>query len=175
MLPSLLARTLPIAVGILSISGLAACAGNAASDTSTPTFTAPASSTPVSRAKPVDPTNDPAKKYLVSHSYTPDRELVINAHGDIFRVIHSVCTGSADGHCQAIDVFAAGGSTPVWQHSYMGVLQIRSVANGFAVKALNFAPSDPLCCPSLPPVTDAYVWNGRGFIESGQLPRKPGN
>jgi hypothetical protein len=34
----------------------------------------------------------------------------------------------------------------------------------------NFAPTDPLCCPSLPPVTITYTWNGTSVTPNGTPP-----
>ncbi|MGH2589113.1 MAG: LppP/LprE family lipoprotein [Dehalococcoidia bacterium] len=38
------------------------------------------------------------------------------------------------------------------------------------VQYANYAPSDPLCCPSLPPVTITYTWNGVRVTPSGTPP-----
>lgn len=34
----------------------------------------------------------------------------------------------------------------------------------------DYAPGDPACCPSLPPVTITYSWNGTGLAQSRKLP-----
>jgi hypothetical protein len=78
-------------------------------------------------------------------------------------VIHSVCTGSADGHCQAIAVFRGSDPRPVWTGHYSGVTAFAAYAGGFSVTSVQYAPSDPLCCPSRPPVTQRYRWNGKEF------------
>jgi len=38
------------------------------------------------------------------------------------------------------------------------------------VKYSAYAPSDPLCCPSLPPVTITYTWDGASVTASGTPP-----
>jgi hypothetical protein len=32
------------------------------------------------------------------------------------------------------------------------------------------APSDPLCCPSLPPATVTYTWTGTALVPDGTPP-----
>lgn len=88
-------------------------------------------------------------------------------------IFHSICTGSVDGHCQAVDVFRGSSQTPIWHRQYAGVLDIKAVTNGFAVRAVSYGAQDPLCCPSLPAVTDTFTWTGAGFRESGPLPKPP--
>jgi hypothetical protein len=93
--------------------------------------------------------------------------------GTILYVFRSICTGSADGHCQAVDAFRGDDKKAIWHRQYIGVRGIRGVPNGFSVTATSYAAQDPLCCPSLPDVTDIYTWNGSGFAEHGPLPRSP--
>lgn len=38
------------------------------------------------------------------------------------------------------------------------------------VRYTAYAPSDPLCCPTLPPVTITYTWNGSMLIPNGTPP-----
>jgi hypothetical protein len=40
----------------------------------------------------------------------------------------------------------------------------------FAVRYTHYAPTDPLCCPSLAPVTIDYHWNGHAMTPSGLPP-----
>lgn len=89
----------------------------------------------------------------------------------VLLVFHSVCTGSADGYCQAIDAFLNAQTRPVWHKSYFNILRLRATPRGFTVKASSYAPNDPLCCPSQPPVTDTYTWTGGGMHESGPAVR----
>ncbi len=107
------------------------------------------------------------RKWLLAASYTPDRYEVSQILGGTrILVFHSVCTGSADGHCQAIQVFRAVDSKPVWVGHYAGVKSFRATAGGFSVTSVQYASSDPLCCPSLPPETRDYQWNGKTFAAS---------
>jgi hypothetical protein len=111
---------------------------------------------------------------LLSRSYSADYHLFSRIKdGSTLIIIHSICTGSADGHCQAVDVFRASGPRPVWHRQYIGVLAMHAVPGGFSVTAPSYAPQDPLCCPTLPAVTDVYTWKGSGLHESGPLPRLP--
>jgi len=82
------------------------------------------------------------------------------ADGSLLYVYRAVCSGSADGHCQAVYAFVGGRSRPVWRHQYVNIRSVRLVAGGFAVTSDRFRPSDPLCCPSLSPQTRTYVWTG---------------
>jgi hypothetical protein len=34
----------------------------------------------------------------------------------------------------------------------------------------NYAPNDPVCCPSLPPVTITYTWDGTSVTPNGTPP-----
>jgi hypothetical protein len=97
------------------------------------------------------------------------------SEGSVLAIFHSICTGSADGHCQSVDVFRGGATQAVWHRQYIGVRLLRAVPNGFAVTATSYASQDPLCCPSLPDVRDVYTWNGSGFDERGPLPKTPGS
>jgi LppP/LprE lipoprotein len=40
----------------------------------------------------------------------------------------------------------------------------------FAVRYAHYAPTDPMCCPSLAPVTIEYHWNGHAMTPSGLPP-----
>jgi hypothetical protein len=84
-------------------------------------------------------------------------------------IVRSVCTGSADGHCQAIDVFTRAGGRPVWHRQYTDVLNIHPLANGFLLQTANYRPQDPLCCPTGEPETEVYVWSGRAFVRQDQV------
>lgn len=104
------------------------------------------------------------RKELLRSSYTPDRyEVGYVAGGTPILVFHSVCTGSADGHCQAIQVFRGRNRSPVWVGHFAGVKSFHTIPGGFTITSVHYAASDPLCCPSLPPVTHSYRWTGKGF------------
>lgn len=111
---------------------------------------------------------------LRAESYTSDYHTGARMpDGTILLIFHSLCTGSTDGHCQAVDVFTDDRVRPLWHHEYAGVLSIHTLRTGFSVRAVTYAPHDPLCCPSLPPMTDVYTWTGSGFNDRGS-PALPG-
>jgi hypothetical protein len=115
-------------------------------------------------------------RLLAAQSYTVDYHVVsLIPLGTPLYVFHSICTGSADGHCQAVDVFRGDESKSMWHGQYVGVRALRAAPNGFVITATSYASQDPLCCPSLPNVTDTYTWNGSGFDERGPLPKAPGS
>lgn len=106
--------------------------------------------------------------YLLRRSYTP-KSHVRSAlpTGTALDIIISVCTGSADGHCQAVDVFASGDTRPLWHRQYVDVTKLVAVPGGFAVTSARYGPHDPLCCPSGRPLTNTYRWSGHRFDRSG--------
>lgn len=103
-----------------------------------------------------------AAGYTVSYRVT-----AFGLNGAPLYVYRSVCTGSADGHCQAVDAFRPGGRAPIWHHQYTNVLAIRAVRGGFSIRVDRFRPRDPLCCPSLPPLTEIVTWTGGTFRVRG--------
>jgi hypothetical protein len=111
---------------------------------------------------------------LKGESYTVDYHIrsSIGAGGPLW-VFHSVCTGSTDGHCQAIDAFRTGDKKPIWHAQPASVLSVKAIPGGFSITSASYASGDPLCCPSGAHVTDSYKWNGARFIEHGVLPRPP--
>lgn len=138
---------------------------------------APPTATHVPPSTPVTFTSDTSSihlAYLRARSYTPDRHLSIHlAGGHTLFAVHSVCTGSADGHCQAIDAFLDGRRAPILDRQYSAVQAMRSIQNGFLVVAQSYRTGDPLCCPSGPTVQNRYIWNGATLIERGPLPHEP--
>lgn len=102
---------------------------------------------------------------LAADSYTADVHIATRLRdGTMLYVFHSVCTGSADGHCQAVDAFRDRSVNAAWHRSYTGVVELRPADDGFSVKVVDYAPSDPLCCPSRPPVVTVYTWNGSRIV-----------
>lgn len=121
-------------------------------------------STPMRRPESLAAAVARDRKWLLASSYSPDRYTVSQiSAGTRILVFHSVCTGSADGHCQAIQVFRVGDSKPLWVGHYAGVKSFRASPGGFTVTSVQYASSDPLCCPSLPPETRDYQWDGKTF------------
>lgn len=141
----------------------------------------PVAPSPRATSATLTPTENPAAiiqrdiHTLRKESYSADYHTGARMpDGTVLLIFHSLCTGSTDGHCQAIDVFENARPRPLWHHAYAGVLSIHTLRNGFSVRAVNYAPHDPLCCPSLPPVTDSFTWTGSGFTEHGVPPASPG-
>lgn len=157
--------------GCIFALALAGCGtGHSVSSASAvPTVIQAPSSTAASSTEPGSIASTAARdrKWLLASSYTPDKYQVSRIDGKTtILVFHSVCTGSADGHCQAIQVFRAGGTSPLWIGHYAGVTSFHASPDGFTVTSIRYAASDPLCCPSLPPETREYTWNGKTFTAS---------
>jgi hypothetical protein len=149
------------------------CVGCGGSATSTPAPT-PASSAGTDAQQHVIATRD--RTLLRRQGFSVDTTVIQSlADGSTLYVLHSICAGSADGHCQAVHAFRGDAPNVVWHSQYIGVRALRAVPNGFSVTAASYAAQDPLCCPSLPDVTDLYAWNGSGFDERGPLPHSPGS
>ncbi|MGH2447073.1 MAG: hypothetical protein ACRDFS_00490 [Chloroflexota bacterium] len=140
-------------------------AGCGASATRTPTATVGAPSPSDAAVVGRDLT------YLRDHSFNVDRRLDVSLKSVHLHIFHSLCAGSTDGHCQEVAVFRDGQARPIWQRHFTGVRSLKRLPNGFAITAESYAPSDPLCCPSMAPVTDSYIWTGSGFREKGPLPK----
>jgi hypothetical protein len=129
--------------------------------------TSPATAAGVNVVDSIAATAARDRKRLLASSYTPERYEVSQIEGGTrILVFHSVCTGSADGHCQAIQVFRGEDPSPVWVGHYAGVTSFHASLGGFSVTSVRYAASDPLCCPSLPPETRDYRWNGKTFTSA---------
>jgi hypothetical protein len=179
-------RLKPVAATLL-LSVLAACSSQSAPSPGRPPPHAASTSAPPTGRTQSTPqdllrTGEGALKNLLIRDesalrraqYTPDFHRVARLHdGTLLLIFHSVCTGSADGHCQAVDVFRNGEQRAIWHHQYPGVLAVEARPNGFSVKSVRYAPGDPLCCSSLPPAVHVYRWKGGRISESGALPGLP--
>jgi hypothetical protein len=127
---------------------------------------APPTATPPARASTADLRTHLA--YLHARSLSPHRHFSVTlSGGHVLYVVHSLCTGSADGHCQAVDAFLDAQVVPLFDHHYASVAKLVPIPGGFTVTAQSYRASDPLCCPSGPTVTDRLVWNGRTLKRSG--------
>jgi hypothetical protein len=82
--------------------------------------------------------------------------------GGTLYAFHGTCQGSADGYCQIMLFFdgtrfvgtdTTNPSTAITGYEAAG-------AGRIAVTYAHYAKTDPLCCPSLAPVTVTYQWNG---------------
>ena len=92
--------------------------------------------------------------------------------GGSLAAMKGTCIGSATGRCQQVFFFHNGEylGTDTFSPS-LGILgvQYAGVAK-IAVTYVNYAPSDPGCCPSLAPVTITYSWDGTQLKASGVPP-----
>jgi hypothetical protein len=114
--------------------------------------------------------------YLHARSLTPDRHFAVPLNGGhVLYVVHSLCSGSADGHCQTVDAFLDGKVTPLFDRQYASVAKLTPIPNGFSVTAQSYRASDPLCCPSGPTVTDRAVWNGTSLKGTGASQSQQGS
>jgi hypothetical protein len=112
--------------------------------------------------------------FLKSQSYSVDFHVRSSIQGgQPLWIFHSVCTGSTDGHCQAVDAFRTQDTKPIWHTQPASVLAVKATTGGFSITSANYAPGDPLCCPSGAHVTDVYTWDGAKFVERGPLPKPP--
>ena len=92
--------------------------------------------------------------------------------GSSFIAVAGTAIGSADGYSQWVFFFS--GST------YLGTdtsqpspqLSLAGSAGGgqIGVTYVNYAASDPLCCPSLAPITITYTWDGSRVTPNGTPP-----
>jgi hypothetical protein len=136
--------------------------------------------TPVRLAIPATPTGFSHSvlsihlAYLRARSFTPDRHFAVPLAGrHTLYVMHSICSGSSDGHCQEVDAFLDGQRDPLLDQQYAAVQRLGPTPNGFRLTVQSFLPSDPLCCPSGPMVTDTYTWNGHALARHGPPPGQP--
>jgi len=161
-------RFIATACAVLVLSGCGTSGKGPSQATSIPTL--PPTSTGFSSTQPLSI----HLAYLRARSYTPDIRLTIRLprHHDLY-VVHSVCTGSADGHCQAVDAFVDGQRAPIFHSEYSAVQSLKPITGGFEVIAQSYKQGDPLCCPSGGTVTDRYVWSGGALTEHGSLPKQP--
>lgn len=128
----------------------------------------------VPRTPTAVPTPLPPQAVLASKGFAPVGDVVVTDDGSGGRLsaVKGVCQGSADGYCQQVFFFDNG--------QYLGTdtlatsRGIINVAAGGAAKIAityaQYAPEDPLCCPSLAPVTIVYTWTGSTLEPSGTPP-----
>lgn len=109
-----------------------------------------------------------------AHGYQPDSRVAQtpDGFGHTLYAFHGTCTGSGDGYCQ-IMLFFIGTRYLGTDTKNVSIDIANYYPTGtatFAVTYANYAKSDPLCCPSLQPVTIDYHWNGLRLIASGTPP-----
>jgi hypothetical protein len=92
--------------------------------------------------------------------------------GGTFVGIAGMKMGTADGYTQW--VFFFNGTTYLGTDTAVPSPQLQLVGSPGAgqinVQYTNYGPNDPLCCPSLPPVTITYTWDGTSVTPNGTPP-----
>jgi serine/threonine-protein kinase len=126
---------------------------------------------PASTASEAVPQADRAK--VSGLGFSPGQEAATPYdQGESLIAIKGTCAGRTDGHCQQVFFFIGERylgtdtlrpSTSIGEIAPAGPGRIR-------VTYANYGPSDPLCCPGLPPVTITYTWNGQRLSPDGTPP-----
>jgi hypothetical protein len=96
---------------------------------------------------------------------------VSDGHGGNLTAVPAGRTPSADGHGWL--VFFWDDQTFLRWDTDQETWNVSVTAGGpNAIEASypDYAPTDPACCPSLPPVTITYSWSGTALAQSWQLP-----
>lgn len=112
---------------------------------------------------------------MESRGYVPDGEIVrvrATEAGGQLAVQKGVCKNSTSGRCQQLFIFLGQRflGTDTFNPS-QGILDIKAAGTGkFTATYANYAPGDPGCCPSRPPVTITYTWDGSRLTPDGTPP-----
>lgn len=129
--------------------------------------------TSTSAAPAGDPlTADPA--VISSKGYTPAQghAETSDGSGGTLYAWQATCTNSGDGYCQK--VFFFDGTRYLGTDTLNDSASITNVSTTgpqtIAVTYAHYASNDPLCCPSLQPVTISYHWTGTRLLPSGTPP-----
>ncbi len=95
------------------------------------------------------------------------------SNGDSITAAVGMRSPTADGYGQVVFLFHnqqfVGLDSNV-EKSQIESIQPLASGMGFRVKYANYAPSDPMVAPSLPPVTVDYTWDGSTFNSSAEIP-----
>ncbi|GAC1473239.1 MAG: hypothetical protein PVSMB7_26960 [Chloroflexota bacterium] len=118
------------------------------------------------RAARVDPLGLQKQALRLQGYAMSSRIETFGVDGTALYVYRSVCNGSADGHCQAVDAFRGTQTHAVWHRQYVDVRSIKPTQGGFAVTFSAYRSNDPLCCPSLPPKTTRFLFTGQRIVET---------
>ncbi len=92
--------------------------------------------------------------------------------GSSFIGISGTVIGSADGGGQWVFFFTGTtylGTDTASASSFLSLAGSPGPGQ-IAVSYIAYAPADPLCCPTLPPVTITYTWNGSLVTPNGTPP-----
>ncbi len=111
-------------------------------------------------------TADPREGFIGSPPVT-----VGDGAGGYLTAVYALRNPSADGHGALVffwhDQTFLGWDTnkETWNVSVRG-----GVTNAIEATYADYAPGEAACCPSLPPVTITYSWNGAGLAQNRTLP-----
>jgi len=107
--------------------------------------------------------------------FTPAAPLAVSdGQGGVLTAIVGTRFPTADGYGQLV-FFWHDQSFLGWDSSTesFAISRLTSPSPGvFAVTYVHYATTDPLCCPSLSPVTVTYTWNGTA-LQAGGTPPSP--
>ncbi len=110
----------------------------------------------------------------LAEGYLPTgRYAAVDAGGERLFALHSICLDSADSYCQKVlfflDTRYVGPDTFRPSRSILDVVP-GPAAGEVTVYYANYAPGDPDCCPSGPPVPIPYFWDGQRLRTGGAPP-----
>jgi LppP/LprE lipoprotein len=112
--------------------------------------------------------------YVTAQSYEPFQILITptTPDGPPLISIAAFQTPTADAYTQFVFFFI--GSTFLGTDTSAPSPQLELTGSPgpsqVDVQYANYAPNDPLCCPSLPPVTITYTWDGASLTPNGVPP-----
>jgi hypothetical protein len=172
--------------------GLTACGGTTTSRPSPSTSSVPTTEVPVTTTAPQPTTTNPATPTAApptaqqiaaqvanTHETTDPNEgfignspvTVSDGSGGYFTAVSALRNPSADGH-GALIFFWHNQTFLGWDtNEETWNVMVRSYsADAIGATYADYAPGNPACCPSLPPVTVTYSWRGTGFAQSRKIP-----
>ena len=95
---------------------------------------------------------------------------VSDGSGGYLTAVSALRTPSADGHGDLI-FFWHNQTFLGWDtNEETWNTMVHADADAIAVTYPDYAPGNPACCPSLPPVTIIYGWSRTGFTQSQKIP-----
>ena len=111
-------------------------------------------------------TTDPSEGFIGSSPVT-----VSDGSGGYLTAVSALRNPSADGH-GALIFFWHNQTFLGWDtnEETWNVMVRANSADAIEATYADYAPGNPACCPSLPPVTITYSWSGAGFAQSRKIP-----
>jgi S1-C subfamily serine protease len=112
---------------------------------------------------------------VLQKGYRPSAKVAVSqtADGHHFMAIHGYCQAGMETYCQIVHFFLDAtylGTDTLRPSQLILVVATRPDPAPMAVTYANYGPSDELCCPTLPPVTIVYTWDGERIRPSGSPP-----